>query len=245
MMDKLLAAVLDAHGGLSNWQRVRRVTARMTLGGPFWEARGWPGIYADSTVTIDAQRQRITFAPFGARGRTSAFEVAPERVTIRAGDGSVLEERVAPRASFPQAFDPFRTRWDAVQVAYFTSAAVWNYLATPFVFTQPGVEAVEIEPWSEAGRSWRRLAVTFPPEITNHNPHQVFYYDDAYMQRRMDYSPLVTGSPPIAHYTHDPKTFDGFVFPTRRRVHLHDANGVADLQFAPITIDVGSVQVER
>jgi hypothetical protein len=52
------------------------------------------------------------------------------------------------------------------------------------------------------------------------------------MQRRMDYSPDVTGRPPIAHYTHEPRTFDGFVFPTRRRVHLHDADGRADQSFA-------------
>ena len=49
---------------------------------------------------------------------------------------------------------------------------------------------------------------------------QVFYYDDAFMQRRMDYSPDVTGTPPVAHYAYGHKTFDGFVFPTRRRVLL-------------------------
>jgi hypothetical protein len=48
------------------------------------------------------------------------------------------------------------------------------------------------------------------------NADQVFYFDRIFMQRRMDYSPDLTGKPPIAHYTYDPKTFDGFVFPTRR-----------------------------
>jgi hypothetical protein len=80
------------------------------------------------------------------------------------------------------------------------------------VFTYPGVTAREIEPWHEDGETWRRLAVTFPPAIANHNPDQVFYYDQDVMQRRMDYSPDVTGNPRIAHYTRDPKTFDGFVF---------------------------------
>jgi hypothetical protein len=50
------------------------------------------------------------------------------------------------------------------------------------------------------------------------------------MQRRMDYSPDVTANPLIAHYTHDPKTFDGFVFPTRWLVHLRDENGIVRLQ---------------
>jgi hypothetical protein len=58
-------------------------------------------------------------------------------------------------------------------LAYFTSAATWNYLTEPFVFTSPGVTATEIEPWDENGATWRRLAVRFPPAIANHNPDQV------------------------------------------------------------------------
>jgi hypothetical protein len=45
----------------------------------------------------------------------------------------------------------------------------------------------------------------FPPHLPNHNPDQTFYYDDNLLLRRMDYSPDVTGSSPIAHYTFDPK----------------------------------------
>ena len=52
-MDKLLTAVLDAHGGLQNWAKVTKITARMSLGGPFWAARGWPDVYTKQTVTVD------------------------------------------------------------------------------------------------------------------------------------------------------------------------------------------------
>jgi len=245
-MDKLLSNVLEAHGGLRNWAKASRITARLSLGGAFWGARGWPDVYANQTVTIDPHREHITFAPFSAPDRMSVLDVGPERVTIKTLDGRILEERANPRATFPTSFVDRETPWDAIQVAYFTSAAVWNYLTAPFVFTQAGVEAREIAPWVEPdGQKWRRLAVTFPATIANHNAEQVFYYDDAFMQKRMDYSPDVTGKPPVAHYTHDPKTFDGFVFPTRRRVHLHDANGIANQQFAPITVDVVDIAVER
>ena len=63
---------------------------------------------------------------------------------------------VAPFLGFALA-----TPWDAIQVAYFASAAMWNYLTEPFGFTYPGVQAREIEPWNENGETWRRLAVTF------------------------------------------------------------------------------------
>lgn len=244
-MEGLLLAVLDAHGGLQNWAGIGRITARMSLGGPFWGARGWPDVYSRPTVTIDPHREYIRFEPFTAEDRASELDVGPERVTISTADGHVIEKRLNPRQSFPTSFVDVSTSWDAIQVAYFTSAAVWNYLTEPFVFTQPGFETREIDPWTEGGETWRRLAVTFPKSIANHNAEQVFYYDDKFMQRRMDYSPDVTGSPPVAHYTYDPRVFDGFVFPTRRRVHLHDKQGVANQEFAPITIDIESVRVDR
>jgi hypothetical protein len=243
MMDKLLEAVLSAHGGAEHWARTTSIEAKMSLGGPFWAARGWPGIYAEQTVTLDPHRERIEFAPFTKAGVKSAFSVGPERVSMTNAEGEVVEERTNARGGFPLPFDPLATPWDALQVAYFTSAAVWNYLTAPFVFTQPGVEAREIAPWVEGDETWRRLAVTFPRTIANHNAEQTFYFDDRLMQRRMDYSPDVTGSPPVAHYCANHRTVDGFVFPTRRRVYLHDANGVADQSFAPITIDITAIVV--
>jgi hypothetical protein len=244
-VDELLARVLDAHGGLDNWSEVATLRVKMELGGPFWAARGWPRVYAGQTVTLDAHREHIAFAPFTASDLTSVFDVDPERVVIQTADGRVVEERTDPRASFPTNYDVRTTPWDAIQVAYFASAAVWNYLTEPFALTYTGVETAEIEPWEEDGHTRRRLAVTFPDTNANHNAEQVFYYDKQFMQRRMDYSPDVTGNPPIAQYTSDYETFDGFVFPTRRLVHRHDANGVADQRVAVITVDVCSVAIER
>lgn len=238
----LLERVLEAHGGLGNWSRTKTLSAQMSLGGMFWASVGWPEVYASQTATLDPHREHIELTPFTAPDRTSIFDVNPERVAIVTSSGQLIEERVAARSSFPLPFELGVTRWDALQVAYFTSAAVWNYLTEPFVFTYPGVEAAEIEPWEENGETWRRLAVSFPTSIANHNRDQVFYYDASFMQRRMDYAPDVTSGPPVAHYTYDPKTFDGFVFPTRRVVHLHD-HGIADKSFASITLDIASISI--
>ena len=242
-MDKLLNSVLGAHGGLENWKRVTKLTARLSLGGPFWAMRGWPNVYANQTVVIDPHREHITFTPFTAPDRMSIFDVNPERVRIVTLDGRHVDERTNPRGSFPRYSND--AKWDAIQVAYFTSAAVWNYLTEPFNFALPNVEAREIEAWQENGETWRRLAVKFPSSLVSHNAEQIFYYDEWFMLRRMDYSPEVTGNPPIAHYAHDPKTFDGFVFPTRRLVHLRDVNGVANQKLAVITIDVNRIDLVR
>ena len=84
-MDELLSAVLDAHGGLDNWQRVRTLRVGFSRGGPFWAARGWPDLLANETVTLDAHRQHIEFTPFLAQRSLSspvrrlAFEISERR----------------------------------------------------------------------------------------------------------------------------------------------------------------------
>ena len=244
-MSGLLESVLEAHGGAEKWSRVTGLTADLSLDGVFWAARGWPDVYRDQRVELDVRREHIEFSPFTAPWTKSVFDIDPERIVIEHADGTVVDERVDPRASFPLPFDMAQTRWDAIQVAYFTSAAVWNYLTQPFSLAYSGVSAREIEPWTEAGETWRRLAVTFPDANANHNPEQVFYFDERFLQRRMDYSPFVTGGPPVAHYTHDHQTFDGFVFPTRRRVHLHGPDGAANQEFAPITLDVTGISLTQ
>ena len=84
----------------------------------------------------------------------------------------------------------------------------------------------------------------FPQRLPNHNRNQVFYYDDDLLQRRVDYLPEVTGAP-IAHYTHEPRTFDGLVFYTHRTVHLRDATGRAAKDLSVITIDTESIHASH
>ena len=63
-----------------------------------------------------------------------------------------------------------------------------NYLTTPYLFTYPGVQTREVEPWDEDGQTWRRLHVTFPDTIATHTAEQDFYYDSDAMLRRHDYT---------------------------------------------------------
>jgi hypothetical protein len=239
----LLANVLNAHGGLDKWERVRSLKADVVFGGPFWSMLGWPHAGLELAASLDARREHITLSPFNQPDRIAVFDVEPERLSIHTTDGVLVEQRDDPRSSFPP-FALGTTRWDPIQVAYFLSAALWNYLTQPFSFTYPGVDVREIQPWDEGGETWRRLAVRFPNTNANHNADQLFYYDTDFMLRRMDYAPDVTANPPVAHYTHDPETFDGLVFPTRRRIHRRDADGIADQNVASITLDVAKVTVE-
>jgi hypothetical protein len=238
-MDDLLSRVVDAHGGLDRWSSLSGVSARMRVGGPFWEFKGQPGIVGEESAELDTQHEHIGFTPFGAADWDLEFGVDPEHVMVKDVEGEVVDERTDPRASFA-GYD-VSSRWDVLQTGYFISYAMWNYLTEPFLLSYPGVEAHEVAPWQENGDTWRRLHVTFPETIVTHNPEQVFYFDEAGMQRRMDYAPEVNGNVPIAHYTEEPRTFDGIVVPTRRRVRRRLQDGTPDMTIDLIKIDIHDV----
>jgi len=146
-----LASVLDAHAGLDRWARVHSITARLSIGGPFWGRKGWPEIFGDkTTLEFDAHRQHIVVTPFNGVDRRSVFDVDPERIVICINDGIAVERRDDPRTSFGGY--EVTTPWDALQVGYFISYASWNYLTAPFLFTYPGVETRELSLGRRTGR---------------------------------------------------------------------------------------------
>jgi hypothetical protein len=240
-MDDLLSRVVEAHGGSDRWSAVNTLTVRMSIDGPLWTAKGWPNALVEETATLDARREHLVYTPFTAPDRRSEFDVDPEQIAIHTRDGHVIERCTNPRASFA-GFER-TTPWNAVQLAYFASYALWNYLTTPFLLTYPGVRAREIDPWDENGQTWRRLHVTFPNNIVTHNPEQVFYFGPDALLRRHDYAPEVNGNALAAHYAGGHKTFGDLVFPTRRRVHRRYPDGTADLDLALITIDLHDITI--
>jgi hypothetical protein len=242
-MNDLLASVLDAHGGVDRRARVHALTARLSIGGPFWGRKGWPEIFGDqTTLELDARREHLVVMPFNGVGRRSVFDVDPERVVVHTDDGVAVERRDDPRASF--AGYEVTTPWDALQVGYFISYACWNYLTPPFLFTYPGVEKRELEPWQEDGAAWRRLHVTFPRSIATHSTEQIFYYGADFRQRRMDYAVEVNGDVLVAQYQYAPTNFRGLVFPTQRRVHRRTPDGTADQSRTSITLDITDIAID-
>ena len=240
-MGHLLQAAIAAHGGLDRWNSYRKVSLDLSVGGALWDFKGQTGLFRDAHYEAELNAQRAILGRFGGPDQRVRF--SPNKLVLETASGEPIESRDNPREAFKGHQSD--TPWDRLHAAYFDGYALWTYLTQPFLYSYPGFETIEIEPWEEDGHTWRRLAVTFPDTNANHNAEQVFYYDEQFMQRRMDYSPDVTGNPPIAQYTFDAETFDGFVFPTRRLVHRHDANGVADQSVAVITVDVRSVAVEQ
>jgi hypothetical protein len=158
---------------------------------------------------------RVVITPFPEPGRRGIFEA--DRVAVESDSGETLSERREPRAAFRQVRR--KLWWDDLDLLYFAGYALWNYVTAPFVFTRPGFELEEREPWVEDGERWRRLAVRFPPDVPTHSRDQDFYFDERGLLRRLDYTAEVFGGwAKAAHYCLDHDSFEGLVVPTRRRV---------------------------
>ena len=215
----LLDEVIDRHGGRERWAAAKRLRAHIESGGLLLRTRV-PGRKLEGEIEVELHEPVSRFRPFPAPGSSGVFDHGAVR--IETDDGEVLESREHPRELFFGATGVRRNlRWDALDLCYFAGYAWWNYIAAPFLLEEPGVEVDEIEPWRAGanGDVWRRLAVTFPPEIHTHSPEQVFYFDDQLHLRRHDYTAQIVGrSAHAAHMCADHVEAGGLLFPTRRWV---------------------------
>src|ERR1700704_6845529 len=100
-MNDLLVGVLDAHGGVDRWARVHTITAHLSIGGPFWDRKGWPEIFGEqTTLELDTRREHIVVTPFTGLDRRSVFDVNPERIVVDTDGGGAVQGREVPRAPF-------------------------------------------------------------------------------------------------------------------------------------------------
>jgi hypothetical protein len=244
MSGDLLDLAIAATGGHDLWNSLRALKIDISIGGPIWAMKGWPPDKTfDQILTLDTINEHIVFTPFTRPDQQMVFDAAGDSVTMKTLDGQPVDKLEPARAGFKGMLR--NSAWDAKHLGYFLGYACWNYFATPFLFTYPGVVAREIEPWHEAGQIWRRLHVRFPPSIATHNPQQFFYFDSQGLQRRMDYIVEINGSTLVGHYTSRYKNFDGLEVATRRRVFRRNPDNTVNLNLPSITLDIHDVELIR
>ena len=172
---------------------------------------------AGAEVRFGTDAPRAVFEGFPRPGHRGHFEQGSVRIQSGAGDRSLH------RADARQAFSKARHKlsWDTLDALYFIGYALWNYVSTPFMLTRPGFALREGEPWREGAETWRRLHVTFPPDIPTHSRQQTFYFDASGLLRRLDYTVEVFSRWARAcNYCFGYREMSGIMVPTRRRVTL-------------------------
>lgn len=236
-MTDLLEKVLHAHGGLENWLRVNTIDLRLTLRGGALALMQQPHGLRDVMVKIDTRRPRTLITPFPAPGSRGVVDNG--RVTIETDAGMKTFELDEPRKSFEG--HERQTPWNDSQFLYFVGYALHNYLTMPFLLAKDGVHCEEIAPHEEHGENWRVLKVIFPSGMHVHCSEQKFYFSDAGYLVRNDYAPDVSRGT-AAHYTFDHRNFDGFIFPTHRRVVQREPDGRTLLTAPSIfSLDIESI----
>src|SRR5215475_10523331 len=179
-MNKLLAEIIDAHGGADRWREYAKVDATIISGGGFFALKGFMPDPNPRRMTVWLHEERSSVTPYGAADQRTMF--TPDRIAVEKLDGTLIAERRAPRDSF--AGHQMHTPWDALHRAYFNGEALWTYLTTPFLLAGDGVHVEETEPWKQDGETWRVLRAWFPGSIETHSRIQDFFFDDSRMLRR-------------------------------------------------------------
>jgi hypothetical protein len=232
----LLDRIQEAHGGLHRWRDARAIEADIAYGGPFWAFKGVADFVGTDHVVADVHRQHIRLTQ--PSGRVIEFDKHADLLTVTWPNGSVERLR-HPRSSFDGL--TAESPWSVAQAGYFRAYATWLYLIEAFVFTYPGVEIAEIEPWVEDGETWRVLSVTFPASIDTHSTIQRYYFDAHGFMVRQDYEPVVNGSLPTAHYQPERTTADGAVVTTEHEIFSRNPDGTPDRSVVRISLDVSDI----
>ena len=237
-MNKLLASIVEAHGGFDRWRRFNRVEATIVTGGTLWGMKNLTQDQDPRRMSVSLHEEVSSVAPFGDPDWHTEF--TPERVAILRGDGTVVAERRDPRASF--AGHEMTTPWDPLHRAYFNGYALWTYLTTPFLLTMDGVQVTEGQPWTEGSETWRVLRARFPGSIATHSALQDFFFGADLLLRRHDYNVEVAGGFAAAQLMYDYIEADGIRLPSRRRAYLRGTDSRPSLDPLLVSIDISDVR---
>jgi hypothetical protein len=237
-MNELLSLAIKAHGGQDRWDKVTSVEVAASITGAIWHVKSKPDVLRNVVMTADTRVERLTTL-FVGQDRRSAFE--PDRVVIEKRDGTLIEARDNPEASFEgQQLD---TPWDDIHVAYFSGEALWTYLNTPFLYARDDFSSEEISPIEADGETWRRLKVTFPDTVKSHTREQISCFGPDGLLRRHDYTVDILGGGTGLNYASGYEDVDGIIVPTRRRVYAYEG----DYQLVPepllVAIDLTDIKL--
>jgi hypothetical protein len=237
-MNELLSLAIKAHGGQDRWDKVTSVEVAASITGAIWHVKSKPDVLRNVVMTADTRVERLTTL-FVGQDRRSAFE--PDRVVIEKRDGTLIEARDNPEASFEgQQLD---TPWDDIHVAYFSGEALWTYLNTPFLYARDDFSSEEISPIEADGETWRRLKVTFPDSVKSHTREQISCFGPDGLLRRHDYTVDILGGGTGLNYASGYEDVDGIIVPTRRRVYAYEG----DYQLVPepllVAIDLTDIKL--
>jgi hypothetical protein len=239
-MRDLMDGVLEAHGGLEQWNQYHELRATIITRGDFWGMHGLVQDPGPRLMRVKLHEEWSSVAPFGAPDMLTDF--TPDRIAILKTDGTVVAERSDPRAAFEGHGQ--KTPWDPLHRAYFNGYALWTYLTTPFLLAMQGVQTEEIGLWREGAETWRILRALFPSTIASHSTVQDFFFGEDLLLRRHDYDVDVAGGFHAAQLVFGYVEADGVKLPTQRRAYMRGPDHRPALDPVMVSIDISGIRFE-
>jgi hypothetical protein len=223
----LLDHAIEASGGLARWNRLKRFTLQLSIGGEF--IPNLSNKFKDIVAEGCTRNQLVRLTGFAGPDVCGVYQ--PDRVTIEDPDGKVLRTRRALNS----AFQPYVSGApvDDLHLVFLCGLCVWHALTTPFLLSGPNVTTEELPPWTEQGQLWQRIRATRPPSFGTHPHRQTLYFDATGLQRRTDHDLFGVS---VADYSWAHQEFSGIVVPTLRRSLALDVDGTVIAK--PSLVDV-------
>jgi len=110
----LLELAVKAHGELDRWNKVNAIKVAASITGGIWYVKGKGDFLKNVVLTVETRNERLT-VDFPGQDKRALLE--PKRIVIEKADGTVIEERNDPEASFQGQLR--ETPWDDIHVIYF------------------------------------------------------------------------------------------------------------------------------
>jgi len=238
-LDSLLKLAIEAQGGLNAWNKLESLQANVSIGGALWDQKQLRGLFKNVRIELKLRHQHVVTHLVGLAER---IVFTPNQISLETESGRFLDTRIDPRSAFAgQSAD---SKWDKLHAGYFCSYALWGYLTTPFLYTYPGFQVQEIEPWHEDGERWRVLQVSFPGEYAAHTRTQYSYFGEDGLLRRHLYTVDVLGGAQGANYASEYRTVGGVMLSNRRRVVAYDTARQKVPEPVLISIDLTEIHFE-
>ena len=207
--------IIAAHGGEDFWNGLEALEAEISASGLLFTFKRRP-VLDHVRVTAYTREPRFVFHDFPSAGLSGEL-VGDTEVRIVSSDGETIQNRHNPRSAF-RGLSRILS-WDDLDFIYFGGYATWNYLVTPFVFLRDGFGFQMLDSVRVSSSSWSRLKVSMPDDLPTHCREQIFYFDDNWQLKRLDYvAEVVGGWAHAAHICKNYEDFSGFKAPTHRRV---------------------------
>lgn len=198
----LLDGVFRAHGGLTTWQSIDRIDAKLSTGGLAFGMRDVAHRVLATQVSVYPHARRTILHDYPVDGATAVWE--GDSATVRV-EGKEPRRRAPARSHVAAG-----SRWDDLDVVYFVGYAIWNYLSFPFLLHDESISV-------RADGRW--LDVQFPEGFPTHSRQQYFQLTEGGLLRRHDYVAEVFGAwASAANQIERSEDIDGLRFYTRRRV---------------------------